>query len=45
MGKGYLNPRIKRINPAKIAYNNSVKNGTTSSKIQHSGKQHPGSHV
>lgn len=45
MGGKYLNPRIKRINPAKVAYNNSIKNGTTGNKIQHPGKQHPGSDV
>lgn len=45
MGSKYLNPRIKRVNPAKIAYNNSIKNGVTSSKIQHTGKKHPGGNV
>lgn len=45
MGGKYLNPRIKRINPAKVAYNNSIKNGTSSNKIQYSGKQHPGGDV
>jgi len=32
MKKQYLNPRVKRINPAKIAYNNSVKKQVKSSK-------------
>jgi hypothetical protein len=37
MSRGYFNPSIKRVNPAKIAYNNSIKNAAKQKPIPERG--------